>query len=125
VALIDHLTKTATLIQRDGSGEVDELGNEIKVPTAITVHCEVQQQQREEPVAAGEASITTWLVIFSPGTVVRTGDALRGVFNERTGTDMGDFEFVGDSWQAESGGEQVWHVEATAKQTRVPGTEAS
>lgn len=125
MALIDHLTKTATLIQRDGSGSEDELGNEIRVPTAITVHCEVQQQQREEPVAAGESSITTWVVFFAQGIVVKTGDALRGVTNERTGTDLGDFEFVGDSWAAESGGEQVWHVEATAKQTRQPGTEAS
>lgn len=113
MTLVDLVNKPCTLVLRRTGASTDELGDAIEdVQYADTV-CELQQEQRQEPLRAGEASITTWLVTLLPGYVVRTGDAM-----EVDG--YGSFEFVGDSWDAKTGSADMWHVEATAKQTALP-----
>lgn len=118
------MNKDATLLQRLRSTATDELGDEERDDNPVDVICEVQQEEATEPGAAGEAGVTTWYITLPTGTEVRTGDALIGV----TGAgdeDYGDFEFIGDPWDARQGSQDMWHVEAKARQTRAPDVGAS
>ncbi len=111
--LSDIVNKPCTLVQRLPGTDEDELGNEIPTEDDIRTVCEIQQIRSIEPGSVGEAAITTWQVFLLPGYSVRTGDALLV-------DDHGEFEFVGDGWDAVTGSDEVHHVEAEAKQTKLP-----
>jgi hypothetical protein len=110
VLTTDLINKPCTLVRRLASADEDELGNEVPAEDPLDTVCELQMNRSEEPVGAGEAAISTWTFYFPPGTAIRTGDAV-----EVDG--FGEFEFVGDGWDAKTGSPKVWHVEVQAKQT--------
>jgi hypothetical protein len=78
--------------------------------TLVVTIGELQQTQRTEPVAEGELSVTTWLLVLPAGTVIDTGD---GVI-----ADGSVYEVIGDSWRARNPRTRLEsHVECTIKRT--------
>lgn len=108
--ITDIINKPCTIIRRLPGTQADELGNEVPQEDRIDTVCEIQQTSSVEPESGGEAAITTWTVYLLSGFSVRTGDAI--LVDE-----YGEFEFIGDGWDAKTGSPEVWHVEAMAKQT--------
>jgi hypothetical protein len=112
VTLARLINRPCTIVRRSGSGDVDELGDEVEGETRVESVCEVQQRQREEPAALGEISDTRWVAFLPAGTEIDTGDAID--------LDGDLYELVGDPWRARNprtGAES--HVEATVR--RVAG----
>lgn len=111
MSLIQLLSRPCTIVQRLPSAEKDARGNEIPGERFIETVCEVQQRSRREPGDAGETSDTYWDGYFPADTQLNTGDAV--IVDA-----IGEFELVGDPWQANTGSLAVAHVEATLRRTR-------
>lgn len=104
-ALID---RPCTITRRSSaSGTIDDYGGEIPSEQTVETVCQIQQIRRVEPGGDGELSITDWVGFFLPGEVLSTADLVT--------VDDGDYEVVGDPWQAQQGSPSVWHVEATLR----------
>lgn len=113
--LTDLLNTPVTIITREYDPDtVDTGGVETPVETLTETVGELQQQQRTEPVEAGDLSDTKWLLILPAGASVMTGDAVL--------IDDMVFEVVGDPWHARNPRtQQASHVEATLRRTRGTG----
>lgn len=102
------LNRPCVITRRSSAGgEIDDYGGEKPGEQTVQTVCQIQQIRRAEPGADGEMSITDWVGFFPTGTALRTADMVT--------TDDGDYEVVGDPWQAMEGSPSVWHVEATLR----------
>lgn len=109
MSLSELLNKPCTIVSRSDEGDIDAYGVEIPTETETATVCELQQERRDEPDDAGELSITTWMLFLPHNTRFKTGDAvIVGTYT---------YEAVGDSWNAEQGSVDMWHVEARVKRT--------
>lgn len=107
MSLTDLLNLSVTIVRRS---EDDEGFDPSPVETTTQVLGELQQTQRSEPVAEGELSVTTWLLVLPAGTVIGTGDAVI--------VDGGRYEVVGNPWPVRNPRTQLpSHVEATLRKT--------
>jgi hypothetical protein len=122
------LSLPCTIVRREASTatepvagtDVDDYGNPLPTDPdtdpadnayELDTVCELQQQDRDEPAAAGELSDTVWLLYLPPGTELDTGDAV-----DVDG--YGRFELVGDPWAVRNPRTGVAsHVEATVRRT--------
>lgn len=107
------LSQTATIIERSGSGSVDEYGDEVATETETEVACAIQQQRRDEEDDS-ELGTGLWRGYFPAGTDLDGGDAIRV-------EDFGTFELDGPPWPVlNHRTNQVSHVEATLNRTAGP-----
>lgn len=107
MALADLLNLPVTIVRRTMD---DDAFDPVPVETTAATVGELQQTQRSEPVAEGELSVTTWLLVLPAETDIRTGDAVLA------GAAM--YEVVGDPWHARNPRTQLAsHVEATLRRT--------
>lgn len=111
--LSELINKPCTLVRRLKGSTTDDFGNTVPKIDEIDTVCELQLQSEQEPPTAGEATADVWTVFLMPGYEARAGDGL-------IQDDLGTFEFLGDSWVAESGSPDMWHVEGRAKRTKWP-----
>jgi hypothetical protein len=74
MSLTDLINLPVTIVRRsqDESEAFDPVPTEFLFETVGYL----EQTQRTEPVAEGELSVTTWLLVLPAGTDVRTGDAV-------------------------------------------------
>lgn len=113
MSLTQLLSRPCTIVRRLASADKDAHGNEVPDEQYVETVCEVQQRSRREPGDEGELSDTYWEGYFPTGTAIGTGDAV--IVNA-----IGEFEVVGEPWQANTGSVGVAHVEATLRRTRGP-----
>lgn len=107
MSLTDLLNLPVTIVRRT---ETTDAFDPVPVESLVETFGELQQTARAEPVGEGELSVTTWLLVLSAGTDVRTGDAVIA--------DGATYEVVGAPWQARNPRTQLpSHVEATLKKT--------
>lgn len=114
MAIADRLNRSCLITHRSRTGPADELGDVTDEETTTETVCELQQKSRDEPDAAGELSVTEWLLILPINTAIDTSDKVEV-------DDAGEFEVIGDPWQADTGSAAVHHVEATLRRVG-PGT---
>jgi hypothetical protein len=108
VSLPDLLNQSVTIVRR--SEVDDDAFDPAPTETLVVTTGELQQTQRTEPVAEGELSVTTWLLVLPAGTTIDTGDGVS--------VDGSVYEVVGDSWRARNPRTRLEsHVEATLKRT--------
>lgn len=104
------LNRPVTITRNLPSGDEDDYGNEIPTENVVETVGELQQVQRTEPGAAGELSVTHWLLMLPAGTDLRTGDSVE--------VEGAAYQLVGDPWQVRNPRTQAEsHVEATVVRT--------
>jgi hypothetical protein len=105
------LNRPCTITRRGDSDALDEYNDPIPaVPVEIETVCELQQQQRTEPVDQGESSDTRWALFLPAGTDITTGDSIT--------VDGLAYEMVGDPWHARDPiTKRESHLEANVRRT--------
>lgn len=107
------INRPCTLVLRDGTGTVDDDGEEVIQTTSVETVCELQQRSRSEDDQQGELSDTTWALYLLPGIIndaVDSGDAVV--------IDGAVYEVVGKPWAARNPLTQATsHIEATVRRT--------
>jgi hypothetical protein len=107
MSLTDLLSVPLTIVRRS---EDDEGFDPAPGEVLVEVVGELQQVQRSEPVAEGELSVTTWLLVLPAGTDIRTGDAV--IAGGET------YEVIGAPWAARNPRTRLEsHVECSLKRT--------
>jgi hypothetical protein len=105
---VSLIATPCTIVHREESGSVDDWGDPVKTETMTETVCELQQRRREEPSDQGELGLSWWECFFPVGTAIDTEDA---VLVEP----HGEFEVVGEPWNANQGSGAVNHVATTLR----------
>lgn len=107
MSLTDLLSVPTTIVRRSEDDEgFDPSPTEVLAETVG----ELQQVQRSEPVAEGELSVTTWLLVLPAGTDIRTGDAV--IAEGET------YEVIGAPWAVRNPRTRLEsHTEASLRRT--------
>lgn len=84
------LNRPVTVIRRYEDETTDRYGNPLPLEEITDTVGNLQQRTREEPAAAGEFSVTDWLLFLPAGTQLDTGDAVQ--------VDGAVYELTGEPW---------------------------
>jgi hypothetical protein len=96
------------IVRRVAGEEIDDYGDPVATEELVETVCELQQRQRDEPEAEGEFGVSRWEAFFPVNTEIDTTD---GLIVEP----HGEFEVIGNPWNANQGSAAVNHVVATLR----------